>query len=239
MTQIRENDEVIFNRKDKIVSVFFILFALMILTAQILQFGHTQKIDKQYSQIISSKNKVIQATHSILLQSSLIQRSLFNLTMYIDSAQQATVKTRLANAIKKNQSDLDVLKTSFSDTSKDEKELVDKILAANQTYQKAKDDYLLLLLENKKTKEELLDYRVKNLRPALDLYQGLQQDLLTMLINDFERQNNEITENNNKTSWTYLLMGISPYIFIMIALLYFVLNLVGLNFSETKASKYQ
>jgi len=76
------------------------------------------------------------------------------------------------------------------------------------------------------------------LRPVLDTYQGLQQDLLTMLTNDFENQSDALTYNNTRTGWTLLIFGLSPYIFILLSLSYFILKLLGYSFfPKTKLQK--
>lgn len=230
MTQFSKNDDLTFDKKDRIISTFFIVFALIVFISQVLQFFHSRTIDRQYSEIISSKNIAIHATHSILIQSSTIQRTLFNLTVSKDSNELRNQRQKLLTAIQKNEADINSLKISFADANKDEQDLVQKILNANQEYKNKYNEYLTLI-SNKETKTDVLfDFRLHQLRPILDTYQNLQQDLLTALTNDFENQSDLLTEYNKKTGWTLLLFGLSPYIFIVLSLFYFILKLLGYSF---------
>lgn len=232
MTQIIPNNDSKFDGKDKLVSIFFVFFAIIIIISQILQFTNAKKTNEKYAAIISSKNKAIHATHTILISSSTIQRSLFNLTLSPDSTsgEVAKVKERLSLAIKNNEDNLVNLKSSFGSDNKEEQELLKKIDAANESYGKAYRTYLQLLASNEKSNEELQKFRLTILRPALDLYQSLQQELLTMLTNDFEKQSQLLSESGNRTGWTLLILGMSPYIFIFLSLIYFILKLIGVSF---------
>jgi hypothetical protein len=237
MTQITPNDDLKFDNREKIISLFFIFFAIVVIFSQVLQFINAKKIDESYSRIITSKNKAIHATHSILIQSSTIQRALSNLSTTSDPGEVSNLKERLSDAIKKNEGNLITLQNSLSDNNKDEQELLQKINEASDTYKKRYQSYLQVLDDKNKSKDELYDLRVKSLRPALEGYQGLQQELLTMFTDDFSKQSQLLSETNNRTGLTLLALGMSPYIFILIALIYFILKLLGVSFfSKEKLS---
>ena len=230
MTQIIENNEPKFDGKEKIIAIFFVFFAVIVIIAQVLQYTNTKKTDQKYSEIISSKNSAIHATHSILIQSSTIQRTLFNLTLNSDPEQVGILMERLTKAAKHNEDDLAVLKNTFSSDNKEEQELLGRIIRANEAYKDRYKTYMKLLNKKEKTKDELQTYRLTIMRPALDGYQGLQQELLTMFTNDFEKQSMQLSESNSRTSWTLLVLGMSPYLFVLLSLVYFILKLVGLSF---------
>ena len=191
------------------------LFALVILISQVLQFINTQIIDNKHNKYLIEKHEVTNASEEALIQSSRIQRALLNQAIATDSLEKKEIQARILSCEQKNEGALAAMaKGRF--IIEDFDLLFLKIWNAEQVYKSAYGFYLSFLVAGDRNKA--LAYKNATLRPALESYQELLQKLLTRISTSALEESQEITTYTNVSGWILFLLGISPYIYILSSL---------------------
>jgi predicted small secreted protein len=199
----------------------FVLFTAIIITTQILQFINTKIIDSKYSKHLVEKHEVINATQTALIQSSRIQRALVNMAIATDSLEKENLNKRILSSAKKNEEALASIDTKkvflhISDS------LITSIKQANKEYQNIYQTYLQLITTSERDKA--IEYKNTTLRPALETYQELQQKLLIKISTEAIAENKTTREYANVSCWVLFIIGLSPYIYIVSALIYMIIK---------------
>lgn len=204
--------------------LFFIVSALIILVAQVLQFVNERQTDHKYNKIIAEKDSTLLASQTVLYNSFQMQRSLANLALSEDSSETILQNKHFFEASDKNDDGLRSIKVYLQKADSSLKNLFTQVEQANNIYHINCNTFLQML--NSIDKQAALDFKITKLRSTFDDYTHLQQDMLVKLATDALEESKKISKNVNQISLLIFLLGIAPYIFILGAFLFFLLRML-------------
>ena len=203
-----------------LVKVFkiFLVFALILLLSQVLQFINTKIIDNKHNRYLIQKNELTSASQAALLHSSRVQRALLNMAITTDPAEKKELHERIVSGQKKNEEALAVIGKGVFFMLDNHDMLFSSIQKASLSYKSTYDSYLHFLAAGERNKA--LELKNLALRPALETYQELLQKLLMQMSAKAILESKEITTYTDVSSGILFLLGISPFIYMISALVY-------------------
>lgn len=217
-----DQPKVIFTKRELRQLLFLIVFGLFIIVFQVFQFVNTRNAQNAYQSVIDKKNKLIISVNSILLESSVLQRSLLNLNMAmsVDSVEAVTMNQRISDSEKKIEDHIANIKSVTEMDSKDLAIFLDKLKDDYVVY-KANFQYFLKIIKDD-NKEVISDFRKSELRNSLDAFQKSQMNFFELLIKHENLEFENVSKRTNNLGWKYLLAG-NAVLFIILVLLSYIL----------------
>jgi hypothetical protein len=220
--------KVTFTTREKTQLKFLIGFGFFILIFQVFQFINTRRANENYLEMIKGRDKLIVSVHSILLESSTLQRSLLSLDLANDTAEVNKMDQRISNSEQKIEELIGLISADTAVNHKEVSLLLTKLMDDYFAYKSTFRNFIKILEGNNETLIE--GYRKKELRHALELFQRSQTEFLQMLLKIEKIQVGNVSEKTNKTGLILLITG-------NIVLLLILLLMVYILFTESKNSE--
>lgn len=209
------NNDVKFEKSEKRILRLIALFAVIILVSQVMQFINSRNNDNEYRKMLVSRMIIVENSQKIMVETTYIHRLLLNLLIKSSPAEVETFKDISSESFNSIQRETETIeKTVFTTGQSDKKS---EILLNTKEYEKACRQFLVLL-ETDKVKA--LEFKNVEVRPAFEKCQQVQTDLINVLNNDLQAESDKIATASIYYSVLILLLGISPFLLLVIYLVF-------------------
>lgn len=213
-----EPPKVIFTKREIRQIIYLVLFGIVIIISQIFQFINTKNVNERYYAIVNNNNKLIVSINSILLESSILQRSLLNLNMAKDSSEVEFLNKRISDSETGIEKAINEIKADTLVDNKSVSVFFDKLKSDYGIYKANFQIFLQMLKDNDEPKID--SFRKKELRNTLDAFQKTQQEFLELLIKIENNEIKSVSSATNKTGWKLLIAGNGILFLILLFLIY-------------------
>lgn len=201
---------------------FFVLFAAIIILAQVFQFVNTKRLDNKYNTMLANENRLIVALNSINVQSTNIHRSLLTLEITPYPAEMTLMNQRIIEAEKRTEEAIALIEKNISHIKERFGGLFDTLKIYGSEYTKRSREFKAILQNNDKTSID--KYRMDALRPCLERYQEAQNALLEGIASHTLDESEKVSSSANRTGWLLLIGGNTVLLFVMIFIIYLLLK---------------
>jgi hypothetical protein len=208
-----------FDKDDKKLTRVFIFFIFVILISQLLQFINNRLVEDRYRAAEIRSQAEIQASQTCLSENSVFQRMLLNLALIKDEQERVSIQQRLKEAEEKNAAGMRVILAESAVSPGEYKELVNKMADRFVAYDVSSRIFLGLLKDG--NDETISEFLTNDLRPKFRAYQEQHKIYLDRLSSDLAKERKMISNSSGFAAWVFLLMGLSPFIYLLHKLLLF------------------
>ena len=127
------------------------------------------------------------------------------------------MKTRIANSTQKHDAAIKSISDAYIALGKKDDPILINLLESDIAYKNAVLIFQDLVFKGQKDKA--IQFRNTTLRPSLETYLSFQEDLMSEVTQLDVTQSDEINTYATISGWVLFIIGISPYIYILFALL--------------------
>jgi len=209
------NKNIEFDKAEKRLLRLFAFFAVIILVSQVLQFMNTRNNDNEYRKILVSRMIIVETSQRMMVQTTEIHRALLNTLIVPEQEQIAAFNDVAALSFLTNKRDMETIEKNVFTTTQLEKK--NSMKQCTQSYEDACRQFILLLESDK---SKAIEYKNSVVRPAFENCQQVQTDLIDTLNKDLQAESDKIASASTKSSIIILILGISPFLLLVIYLVF-------------------
>jgi len=214
-------------RKSSYLKIILVAFGIILISQQICNYIYIKKLDKQYSDIIRDKLEILRSFALLSNQSSRLQRSMNQLIRF-NGKDYDSVTKQISQGSSNIQSLISKMKEHA--VSAEEGANIDSLGSVFGTYI-AKCNSDIAIMKTTKVDSETAAKLLSDLREVYLDFTGRQLKESNYFIANGERVSDEITANTSKTSAFLLVVGIFPFIAMLLLLILAGLILFVLGYS--------
>lgn len=205
------------DKGDKRIILYVLVFSTAIIVSISLLFYNTKRINAHYAHLIETNTTLLELSNSCVIQNSVYQRMLLNNVVVQDSCELKKLSPLFASASNEYDNSFRKLSAFSKENSIISSELLAEIRNKRKEYLKAGDEFMSLIKagDEKATSAHLLS----TLRPRYDELKMLFQQVSKQVNQHIIESSNNTNRQSTLMAFFMLLVGLSPFLFIILRLL--------------------
>ncbi len=208
-------DNLKFEKAEKRLLGLFGLFAVIILVSQVLQFMNNRKNDREYRKMLVSLMIIVETSQDIMVETMTVHRASRSLLDSDSPSQVSEYRETVSVAFPEMQNKLGTLDQHIFTPGQSS---VKNDLSVSLTeYEQSCRNFLSLLATDKAKAEE---FRNSTIKPGFEKCQHAQVELIRTLNTDLQMESERMASASTLSSILILLLGISPFIFLVLYLVF-------------------